>query len=305
MWSYDDLFLFIKVAEIGNFLHTARNLGIGQSTISNRIKKLESDLGVTLLRRNTKSIELTDFGRKLYDKLKHSEQSIKKLVDDTLEIKEIPSGALRVILPPVFSQSYIMPRLMEFMAKYPEIKLHLFFENKMQELIKHGVDYAIMSQIPEQQNLKVKFLFESHFILFCTPEYVAKYGTPQKLEDLMQHKVMTAASDFSILQQIPVTNLKSGETTIVTLPDTIASNNSVVTKDIVYSNEIIGGGFLFLVQDELNSGKLLHVLPEYSFAATRYYQIRHPNEDSLKVQIFAKFIESCFKPSDNYEYKEN
>lgn len=293
MWSYDDLFLFVKVAEIGNFLHTSRVLGIGQSTISTRIKRLEADLNITLLRRNTKSVELTDVGRKLYEKLRNSEASLRKLVDETLELKETPTGVLRVVLPPVFSQSYIMPRLMEFMTNYPEIKLHLFFENKINELIKHGIDYAIMSQIPDQQNLRIKFLFESQFILFCTPEYATKYGTPATLEELGQHKIITAASDFSVLQQVPVTNLKTGETSVIMLSDSLACNNSNVIKEAVYSSEIISGGFLFMVYEEITSGKLLHVLPDYSFAATKYYQIRHPNEESLKVKVFAQFIEKC------------
>lgn len=293
MWSYDDLFLFIKVAEVGNFSHSAKALGIGQSTISNRIQKLEACFNTTLLRRSTKSIELTDIGRKLYDQLKGNEEAIKKIVNDTLSLKEIAGGTLRVVLPPVFSQSHIMPKLMEFMATYPEIKLHLFFESKINELIKHGIDYAIMSQIPEQQNLKVKFLCESQFILFCTPEYAAKYGVPLNLDELVQHNIVSLINEFTVLQQIPVTNIKTGETTIVRLSDGLACNNSNIVKDVVYSNEIISGGFFFMVSDEIKAGKLLHVLPEYSFAAIKYYQVRHPNEESVKVQVFAKFIEEC------------
>lgn len=293
MWSCDDLFLFIKVAEIGNFSHSAKSLGIGQSTISNRIQKLESDLNTTLLRRSTKSIELTDIGRKLYDQLKGNEAAIKKIVNETLSLKEVAGGTLRIVLPPVFSQSHIMPKLMEFMALYPEIKLHLFFENKINELIKHGIDYAIMSQIPEQQNLKVKFLCESHFIMFCTPEYATRHGVPMTLEELGQHNIVSPINEFIVLQQLPVTNLKTGETTIIKLSDSLACNNSNIVKDVVYSNEIISGGFFFMVSEEIKAGKLIQVLPEYSFASVKYYQVRHPNEESVKVQVFAKFIEEC------------
>lgn len=249
-----------------------------------------------MIRRNTKSIELTDSGKKLYEQLKGSELSIRELVSATVNLKEDFSGALRIVLPPVFAQSYIIPRLMEFMALYPEIKLHLFFESKVNEFIKQGIDYAIMSYVPEYQNLRIKFLLESQFIMFCTPQYIANYGYPMTLDDIVKHKTVTAATvahEFMAMQQIPVTNVKTGETTVVTLSDTLASNNSSILKDVVYSNEIICGGFLFQVREEIKSGKLIHVLPDYSFASVKYYQVRHPNEETAKVKVFANFIEDC------------
>lgn len=293
MYSYDDLFLFIRVAEVGNFSYTSKLLQIGQSTISTRIKRLEADLGVDLIARNNKSFELTDAGQELFNSIKNSEADIRNHVTRSLNAKQIPSGVLRVILPHGFSQEYIVPKLNEFLIKYPEIKLQVYFDNKETDLVRHGIDYAILSYIPANQSLKIKFLFESEFIMFCTPEYKEKYGVPESIEDLENHHIYTSSFDYSVVQQVNAVNVNTGESIVLKLPDRVSFNNSVIAQKMVYSNEIIGGGFKFLVAKELHHNALIHVLPDYVFLSLRFYQVRHPQGGHLKVEVFAKFIEEC------------
>lgn len=293
MWSFDDLFLFVKVAEVGNFSHASKLIGVGQSTISTRIKKLEQSLNVTLFRRTTKSMELTDVGKKLLSAVQDKELDLIQCVNSAVARNEMPSGILRVLLPFGFASNYVIPRLIEFTEAYPEIKLHIFFESKEPEISKHGIDYAITSFVPEQQNLKIKFLFESNFILFCTPEYKNKYGAPKTLEELSEHKVFTMVRNFEVNTQIDTKNLKTGKSSVLKFSDNLAFNNSMAAEQIVYSNKIIGGGFKFMVASKLKNKELTHILPDYSFASVRYYQVRHPNEAAAKVNVFAKFIEEC------------
>ena len=293
MWSFDDLFLFAKIAEVGNFSHASRLIGVGQSTISTRIRKFEETLNVTLFRRTTKSMELTDAGQKLLDAIQGKELDLIQCVHSAIERKETPSGSLRLVLPFGFAGSYIMPSLIDFTEKYPDIKLHIFFDNKDPELIKNGIDYAITSFIPEQQNLKIKFLFESNFILFCTPEYKKKYGVPNTLEELNKHKIFTMVRNFQVSTQIDAKNLKTGKSSVFKFPDNLAFNNAIAAEQMVYSNKIIGGGFKFSVLNKIKNKELIHVLPDYSFASVRYYQVRHPNESRGKVDAFAQYVEEC------------
>ena len=297
MYSIEDLFLFVKVVEIGKFAHAAKLLKMSQSTISRRVRKLEEQLNITLIRRNSNNFEVTDAGIMLYLKLKDQVNQISQTVNVCVQDSKVPSGTLRVALPMVLSLNLITPYLPDFLIQYPEIDLVVVYVNREIDLIKDGFDMTITRFIPKQQNLKIKKIYESEIKLYCTKQYAVQYGIPQTPDELKNH----LATDFLDIANNVVPNYEfihkvSGESHIFKSNRRIAINNGIHGMALLNSNKIIVGTTSYL-SDSIKDA--LEVLPEYFIISEKHYLVRHPNETDVKVKLFCDFVENLLNKSRN------
>ncbi len=300
MWSFDDIFLFAKVVEVGSFLHTSKLLKTTQSTVSRRIRDLEQSLGVVLIRRNTKHFEITDVGMSIYNLCKGKDSYLREKICQLTETTDTVSGVIHASIPPVIGEKLIAPHLTKFMQQYPELKLHLCFQNKQLDLIKDGIDVAIVSSIPKQQTQKIKLIARADIALVCTLKYAEKYGIPTTLDELEQHTILgVVLGDYSVPEQISVTNTITNQESMLKLTHRLAVNNPSICKEMLYDNEMIMGGLDIIFNDELKSNKLIRILPEYKIGDFKFYQIKHPHETSYKLEVFCKFLQDCCNGSYN------
>jgi len=143
MDRFDAMRMFVRVVESGSFSAVARETGVGQPSVSKQIAQLEAHLGAQLMRRTSRSMSLTEAGQTFYE-------SAVRLVDD-LEAAEsligrgqtAPSGLVRATIAPVFARLYVVPRLPEFFARYPDISVELLVSERTVNLIEEGVDLAV------------------------------------------------------------------------------------------------------------------------------------------------------------------
>lgn len=289
-YSYDDLFLFTKVVEVGSFIGTAKLLKIGQSTVSRRMKELEGQLNITLFRQHNKGYELSEIGRALYDDIKNQKYNIDDLVRKHLKFRESPRGTIKVALPTVLSMDVIVPYIPDFLERYPEINLETCYHTTEVDLVRGGFDMAIINHIPNQQTQKIKHVFTAEYYLYCTTEYQEKYGIPKTPQELLQHTVTgIMREDYTIADKVELIHRTTGEVTIIDTPRRVAVNNVFVSLQMMYSNKIIVG--------TLNTLKLNHsvstvrVLPDYIIGTVKYYMLKHPYQNNLITQLFCDFIE--------------
>ena len=126
---YDDLFLFIKVAQFGSFTKAAKELGIYQSTISRRILSLEEALGSKLIVRTANHFELSIHGQQLYQNLIGQESLLQSKIFSALQNEDLIFGEIRVMLPHSLPLQVITPKIPEFMAKHPHLKARIYYQN--------------------------------------------------------------------------------------------------------------------------------------------------------------------------------
>ena len=295
MYSYDDLFLFTKVVEVGSFIHTAKMLKISHTTISRRIKSLEDQLGVALLRVNTKNFELTQTGLRIYESLKNQADTVDDIIGDILDHQKEPQGTLNVILPTGIALDSITPHIPKFLLKYPKINLNLNYKNKELDLIKEGIDVAIINHLPKQQNQKIKNVFSTMALLYCTRAYADKYGIPNHPEELKNHLVTGYINDdYSISSSLSLTNIKTGEVVLTPMPRRIMTNNALQNIRLMETGEVIAA-LLDNIDLSHYRFEMVPVLPEYHLMSIKFYLLRHPHHNALKVQVFCKFLEDCLK----------
>jgi DNA-binding transcriptional LysR family regulator len=183
---FQQLNVFVRVAEGGSFSRTARELGLAQSSISRIVFDLEERLGVKLLLRTTRQVVPTDAGitflhraRRLLEEMEVAEDAARGI--DSLR------GTLRIAMPGKFGVGEIIPRLPAFLAEHPALRIRLLPSDEPQDLIEGGVDVAIrFGRLPDS-NFGSRKLATVRRLLVAAPVYLAARGTPNSPADLIGH----------------------------------------------------------------------------------------------------------------------
>lgn len=296
MVLYNELFTFIKVFESNSYSVTAKLLGISQPSIRRQIQSLEESFNRKLVRSTANSIEITEFGNKVYSYFKNKDKEIESIINVLMKESQEVEGELRVTLPINLSTKLITPYLPEFLQKYPGLKLKLNLRQTEPNLYNTGFDIAISLSFPTQDSLIVKSLFNTKIRLYATKEYIQKYGAPKDLEDINRGRVISYLDIHDPKEASPISfyNKSTGETVITENNCVVALNNVTNGMILLRTGEFIMGleeyeFFLGTNQD------LIPILPDYEFIKQKYYLITPSKYKSSKVQVFCNFIDECIQ----------
>lgn len=290
MMDYENIFLFVKVVHSKSIINASKKFNIGQATISRRIKQLEKQLGYDLFITNNKGFTLSKDGEQLYKDFKNISAEYDNTIDKIIAAKNSPRGTIKILLPPVLALNIITPHLPKFKRKYPEIDLHIYYQNQEVNLNKDGFDVALINHIPQQQTQTIKMVYSNAFSLYCTTEYKRIYGVPLIPEDLSKHLVNGyMLEDSSIPNKFKFIHKISGEAIFIDIPKRIITNNTTQNRQMLFSNKMIVG--IFNDIDSENIPGVIKVLPEYYLGEYKYYLLKPSHENKLIHQLFCDFIE--------------
>lgn len=293
MYSYDDIFLFVKVVDVGNFSDSAKLLKLSAATISRRIRGLEDRLGVTLIRRDTRNFEITTVGEQIYQEFSSKDKLFNEAIKNIIAQDQEVNGVLRIALPLILGLEKITPYIYKFNQQYPNIRLEVCYQHRVINMIKDGFDIAIVNHLPTQQMQKVKKIYSTYMNLYCTRKYADKYGIPESLDTIFDYPIASAIShDYTIPDSIMARNNKTGEETLVKIPIKklkLCINNALGGVMLLKTNEYIVGLPHFLSIDTINE-PLVKVLPDYNFGEADFYLLRHPNEKHDITEILVKYL---------------
>ncbi len=291
----NDILIFLHVVETGSFTKAALKLGTTQATVSRRVQELEKDLGMSLINRSTRALEITNIGTELYNKLRDSEQYIKNVINELKDKNGNTSGKLRVSLGNLVALKIITPYLPQFIRDNPGVTLEVYYQNNEADLIRDHFDLAVTFVLPKQQTTLVKKLCTYKTKLYCAPSYIKKYGEPKTVEELTKHLIPGALNINSTISNIEyIRNNLTGEE--FTMHDTtrLFANSALHLIEMAVRGEIICWAWNTLVEDELKRHELVPIMPEYSFREVSFYQIRLANIKNPLLDLFSAFIQECF-----------
>ncbi|TBR44261.1 LysR family transcriptional regulator [Marinomonas agarivorans] len=182
--------VFTKVVELGSFSKAAMVLDMAPSSVARTIDALEDELAVTLLKRSTRQLTLTDKGQRFLtgatEILANADALFAALQDD----HQTPKGHLRISVLETFGRLQIAPLLSEFMCLYPEVILDVELENRLMDIVGENIDIAIRIGKPQDSNLRARTLISNHTVVCATPDYFAKHGMPEHPNDLEKHNCL-------------------------------------------------------------------------------------------------------------------
>lgn len=189
--DWDKLRIFHAAAEAGSFTHAADKLHLSQSAISRQVSSLEHDVGVPLFSRHARGLILTEQGELLFRTAHDVLLKLENVRVRLTENKDTPTGRLRVTTTVGLGQGWLAERAPEFIEQYPDVQLQLLFDNEELDLNLRHADCAIRLRQPQQPDLIQKRLFTVHFHVYATTGYINRFGKPETLADLDNHKLVT------------------------------------------------------------------------------------------------------------------
>jgi DNA-binding transcriptional LysR family regulator len=188
--DWDKLRVFHAVADAGSFTHAGDTLNLSQSAVSRQISALEEALQVPLFHRHARGLILTEQGEALNRTVREVFAKLAMTEALLTESKEKPSGRLKVTTTVGFGATWLAPRLQPFLETYPDISITLLLDDAELDLAMREADVAIRMHPPRQPDLVQRHLLDMHWHVCASPEYLKKYGVPQRPEDLDEHKLL-------------------------------------------------------------------------------------------------------------------
>jgi DNA-binding transcriptional LysR family regulator len=282
---------FVKVVDAGGFSAAARALNLSPSMVTNHIQSLEERLGVRLLNRSTRKVNLTEVGHAFYDRCVR----IIAELDDAEQVAEAlqsrPRGTLRlntaVAIPTV-----IAPVIAEFVALYPEASVSIVATGRMVDLVEEGFDLAIRITPIPSSSLIIRRLASYRFVVCGAPDYFASRGMPERPADLVHHNCLNY-SDAPWGAEWHFASSDNDEAVPIT--GNLQANN----VESLRRAAVLGQGLIyvptFLISDELKSGRLVPTLTEFP-TVERSIDAIYPHRQHLsaKVRSFIDLVAKHF-----------
>jgi DNA-binding transcriptional LysR family regulator len=172
------------VVEAGTFGRAGKILGLSQSAVSRAVQRLERHLGTRLLDRNTKTVRLTESGKRFCEEVVPLLGRLAEAASATTKGATAVRGRLRVNVDPTFARLLLMPRLRTFLDTYPELHLELAVREEVGDLVSDGFDAAIRFGIPKLSSLLVRRILEARVLTCAAPAYLRRKGTPKTPQEL-------------------------------------------------------------------------------------------------------------------------
>lgn len=284
--DWDKLRIFHAVADAGSLTHAGEKLNLSQSAVSRQIRGLEEQLNTNLFHRHARGLILTEQGELLFDATNAMTKRVEAAGARIRDSEEEVFGELRVTTTTGFGTLWLAPRLSKLYDKYPDLKVDLMLEERVLDLPMREADVAIRLKEPSQADLVRKRLMTVQMCLYATPAYLATRGTPQRLEDLSEHRLIcqNTASDqvgagLNLIQQLMLHDIKS----LLTV-----NNYFGVLQGVLHD---LGIGVLpdYLIQDFPD---MVRVLPEVGSADVPVF-LAYPEElrASQRVAAFKDFVQ--------------
>lgn len=280
----NDMALFVEVVKAKGFRGAAEVIGMPNSTLSRRISMLEKAIGLRLLHRTTRKVELTEAGQIYFERCKRIVDEARLAHEQLGEMLAQPSGMLRVSLPVDFAVTYLAPLIAEFARRYPGITFDFDLTPRRVDLVSEPFDVAIRMGESENSQLIARPLARLSTCLYASPDYLERSGEPGKPADLAQHECLGMA-------KTNMWTLHDGaQTTTISVGSRFVVNNVGMIRRLA----TMGMGIVLMPEeiaaDDLAHDRLRRVLPQWQGSPTPVYAITETRLLPAKTQRFIEFL---------------
>jgi len=293
----DNTSIFVAIIQEGGFSHAAKKLGLSNGLISRRIVLLEKELGVTLIKRTTRQIQLTPEGELFWQHAQRIQQELNSAINIIHSSSNKPQGMIRISAPLYLGRHYLTPIIIEFLKKYPEINIELDLSNERHDLIKDHFDLILRGggylnkESLTTNNLRMKILVKDTIGLYVSPIYIEKYGKPKSIEDLQKHTICSYTGAKKYLQQDKWQYKYKNRIHEITLAPNFIFNDIECGLIGCISGFGIGKFTSLVTKNGVKQKKLISILEQYNWGQHNLYAV-YPNQKNLpqRTRLLLDFI---------------
>ena len=284
----DALRVFLGVVDAGSLSAAAELLGQTASGVSRALSRLEEDLGVMLLNRTTRRMELTEEGAHFLPKARQIVASLEEAEECMRMVHQRPAGRLRVDASVPVMLHCVVPHVGDFRREYPEISLELTSNDRIVDLIEHRTDIAIRMGPLTDSTLHARVLRPSPRWMMASPDYIARHGAPETVEDLAKHEVL----GFTQPESLNLWPLKHAGGSSYQATPTLATSSGETQRQLAIRGVGIACLSDFVVREDIAAGRLVKVMEGvYSDQLQPMHAVYHRNTQlSRRIACFLDFF---------------
>ncbi|MBN8468511.1 LysR family transcriptional regulator [Corallococcus exiguus] len=286
---FTQLQVFLAVARLRSFSGAAREMGVSTAAVSQAVRQLEEQLRVVLLTRTTRSVALTDVGRRLVE---GAGPAVGQTLATLREVAAQPGeavGRVRLTVLTAAVPYVITPVIPLFRERHPRVEVEVVIEDRFVDIVEEGYDAGVrLSESIQRDMVQVRLTEAFRFVVVGSPGYLARHGTPQRPEDLLKHDCITFRSQTT--GTLYPWELERGRKTW-----RVPVRGGVVTNDIHLPSSLaeqgVGLAYAFepAVRERLRTGKLVRVLEAYAPTVPGFF-LYYPSraQRSVPLRLFAE-----------------
>jgi DNA-binding transcriptional LysR family regulator len=287
------------VVNAKSFVGAGEALGMTQSGVSRSIARLEETLGIRLFERTTRSVRLTDEGRRLYEQVVPLIGALEEATHSASGTSGSIRGKLRVNVDPFFSRLILGPRLGAFLESHPELEMELRTSDHLGDLVADGFDLAIRFGHPQSSSLIARKLLDARIVTVAAPAYLRRYGYPRDPQELQRRPGQASAHqciqfrDSATGRPFPWEFHQRRKKIIVETSGSLTLNDAGTLQSVCLAGYGIAQMFELTADPVLTSKKLVNLFPEWSderFPLYAYYPSR--NHVPARIRALVDFVAS-------------
>jgi DNA-binding transcriptional LysR family regulator len=292
MDRFQEMQVFVRIAERQSFTRASDDLQIPRATVTNLMKRMEQRLGARLLERTTRTVRLTHDGEAYYARcvrlladLDEAEGSFRNVA---------PKGLLRANLQGTLARHYVVPALPHFLARHPGIELHLGEDDRFVDLVREGIDCVLRAGSLQDSSMVGRAVARLEQVTVASPRYLAEYGEPRDLDALGMHRAVNFVSSATG-NALPLEFTDGEQVRELQLASIVA----VTAADLYTGAALAGLGLVqvprYRVEAALASGELKIVLPQFAPPPMPVTVLYPQNRQlSARVRAFADWLREVF-----------
>ncbi|ARD24094.1 MULTISPECIES: LysR family transcriptional regulator [Shewanella] len=288
------LALFVDVVQQGSFTKAATLHDMDNSLLSKQIKKLETELGVQLLNRSTRSFSLTSAGEEILAQALQLTDTLSQVQNIADSYQSKPKGIIRITSGVYFGQLYLQPVITRFMKQYPEVKVTLNLDDKRTDIITDHFDVAFRVGKLTESNLIARKIAKTHFAIVASECFIQEHGMPMTPEELIQLPAVVYGNGNVNLDQMCLTETPHGD-----LYKMYKMRGNYKVSDVRTLIDAVKSGLgyslidLFNLEEPIAQSKLVPLLTNYGLSTmdTGIYAVYPHRKQTLLVSEFIKAVQ--------------
>jgi DNA-binding transcriptional LysR family regulator len=287
--TLDRIRTFVRVAERANLSAVARELNVGQSSVTRHLRELEEALGVALLSRTTRRVTLTEEGSRYYANVIQILRLIEQAGDEARSARGAPAGTVRISCTAALGVRHVSRLIFAFQDLYPDIAVDLSLTDERVDLVREGMDIALRRGPLADSSMNARALGLSRRILVASPGYLARHGRPTTPDDLRRvegvRMLNVAGSELLSLKR------PDGERHVAPFGGRLRVDHGLAAREALAAGRGFGPAHIWLVDDLLADGRLEAILPDYSPPPVPMTMLIVPERAAVKrVRLLVDFL---------------
>jgi DNA-binding transcriptional LysR family regulator len=293
MDKFQEMRVFSGVVEAGSFVGASDALEISKPAVSRYVADLETRLGVRLLHRTTRKLSLTEEGEVFYSRCKELLANIEEAEAEITSRSGQATGLLKVSAPVSFGLLHLAPLWADFMARHSNVTLDVTLSDRMVDLVEEGFDLAVrIARLPSSSLISRK-LSSTRIVLCASPDYLKAHGTPRHPTELTGHRVVA----YSLLTAGEAWEFDGPDGRVsVKVEPTMRTNSGDTCRAVALRHQGVIRQPTFLIGDDLLSGALVEVMPDYRAPEFGIYAVYPTRKHVLpKVRLLIDYLVDALK----------